>query len=68
MLFRSLLNKERRPAILLGPSSTEALEPVAEAAPLWNLIQVWFKNVSPLGGVQNKILPDGNSWPCQLFI
>ena len=43
-LFK-LLNKKDKPVILLGPSSTKALEPVAEAAPLWKLVQVWiFEN------------------------
>ena len=28
--------------MLLGPSNTEALEPVAEAAPQWKLVQVWM--------------------------
>lgn len=45
--FYRLLNKEKRPAILLGPASTEALEPVAEAATLWYLIQVSYASGSP---------------------
>ena len=40
-LFK-LLNKKQKPVILLGPSSTKGLEPVAEVAPLWDLVQVWF--------------------------
>lgn len=38
-LFK-LLSKKDKPVILLGPQSTKALEPVAEAAPLWRLVQV----------------------------
>ena len=37
----TLLNKENKPVILLGPSNTDALEPVAESARLWKLFQVW---------------------------
>ena len=37
----NLLNKENKPVILLGPSNTAALEPVAESARLWSLVQVW---------------------------
>ena len=37
----TLLNKENKPVILLGPSNTAALEPVAESAKLWKLVQVW---------------------------
>ena len=37
----TLLNKENKPVILLGPSNTAALEPVAESAKQWKLVQVW---------------------------
>ncbi|XP_078366097.1 gamma-aminobutyric acid type B receptor subunit 2-like isoform X2 [Oculina patagonica] len=45
--FFKLLNKNKKPVILLGPSSTKALEPVAEAAPLWKLVQVSYASGSP---------------------
>ena len=38
--FFNLLNKKHKPVILLGPSTTSALEPIAEAAPKWKLVQV----------------------------
>ena len=37
----TLLNKENKPVILLGPSNIDALEPVALSARLWKLVQVW---------------------------
>lgn len=39
------MNKKEKPVMLLGPSSTKGLEPVAEAAPLWELVQVWSFNL-----------------------
>ncbi|CAH3135995.1 unnamed protein product [Porites lobata] len=43
----TLLNKENKPVILLGPSNTAALEPVAESAKLWKLVQVSYASGSP---------------------
>ncbi|XP_068723157.1 gamma-aminobutyric acid type B receptor subunit 2-like [Montipora capricornis] len=45
--FFNLLNKKQDPVILLGPSNTESLEPIAEAAPKWNLVQVSYASGSP---------------------
>ena len=38
--FFKLLTTGPKKLMLIGPASTQALEPVAEAAPLWNLLQV----------------------------
>ncbi|CAH3136026.1 unnamed protein product [Porites lobata] len=43
----TLLNKENKPVILLGPSNTAALEPVAESAKQWKLVQVSYASGSP---------------------
>ena len=42
--FFNLLNKKNVPVILLGPSNTKSLEPIAEAAPKWKLVQVRIFN------------------------
>ncbi|XP_029189059.2 gamma-aminobutyric acid type B receptor subunit 2-like isoform X5 [Acropora millepora] len=45
--FFNLLNKKNVPVILLGPSNTKSLEPIAEAAPKWKLVQVSYASGSP---------------------